>query len=97
MQEQNKALPCVIKSEFILNTVDYFGKVINGFFQGLFPWHTFSCCKTRISKRYTEVLRLKFNFELFIMTVRPLQQEFITQTCGHIFETCHCVFKRAAA
>ena len=68
MQEQNKALLCVIKSEFILNTVDYFGKVINGFFQGLFPWHTFSCCNTRISKRYTEVLRLKFNFELFIMT-----------------------------
>ena len=32
MQEQDNVLPCVIKSEVILNAIDYFSKVINALF-----------------------------------------------------------------
>ena len=36
MQEQGKTLRCVIKGEIIPNILDYFSKVINFLFQGLY-------------------------------------------------------------
>ena len=36
MQEQDKVLPCVIKSEVHLHSADYFSKVIYALFQGFF-------------------------------------------------------------
>ena len=45
----------------------------------------------------TVPLRLKLHFECFLWLVRALEQKFLAETCGRIFQTCRCIFKHAAA
>ena len=39
---------------------------------------------------------MKFHFEFFSWLVRALEQEFMAETCGRVFQTCCCIFKCAA-
>ena len=52
----------------VLEVADVFSNVIKALFHAFIPWQPSSCCNISIRERNTEVLRLKFHFQSFIVT-----------------------------